>query len=31
VKSTVVMQCQCVYNRMTSKHCWVWKNFLPLE
>jgi len=25
------MQCQCVYNCMTSKHCWGWKNFLPLE
>jgi len=29
VKSTVVMQ--CVYNCITSKHCWGWKNFLPLE
>jgi len=27
------MQCQCVYNcmMMTSKHCWGWKNYLPLE
>jgi len=32
VKSTVVkLVMQCVYNRITSKHCWGWKNFLPLE
>jgi len=31
VKSTVVMQYQCVYYCMTSKHCWGWNNFLPLE
>jgi len=29
VKITVVMQ--CVYNCITSKHCWGWKNFCPLE
>jgi len=22
---------QCVYNYITSKHCWGCKNFLPLE
>jgi len=31
VKSTVVIQSQRGYNCMTSKHCWGWKNFLPLE
>jgi len=31
VKSTVVIHCTCVYNCMTSKHCWGWKNFLSLE
>jgi len=31
MKSTVVMHSQCVYNCMTSKHCWSWKNFFPLE
>jgi len=31
VKSTIVMQGQCVNKCMNSKHCWGWKSFLPLE